>query len=185
MVENTKDIMIVVPCYNEEETIYKLISELKKVRIKLSNRYKIDVMLINDGSTDKTQPLIDSLSKSNKFLLYRQFSANAGHQSALRAGLEVCGNYEAVVMLDADMQHPPELIPEMITAWENGASIVQMIREDSVSEAGLLKYATSKLYYKIMNSISSLNLEYGASDFRLIDQSITTVQEAEDKTRLL
>lgn len=88
-------------------------------------------------------------------------------------------------MLDADMQHPPELIPEMISAWEDGATIVQMIRNDSASEAGAIKYAMSKLYYKVINSISSLSLEYGASDFRLINRITRKVISSKEKDLFL
>ena len=167
-----RTIAVVVPCYNEEAGLNHLLKSLKKQQ-KIKG-YSLDIILVNDGSLDKTLGTIKSVIKKHpKGIYYRSFAKNAGHQSALRAGLDVCGDYDAVIMLDADMQHPPELIPKMIAAWEDGASIVQMIREDSASEAGFMKYVTSKLYYKIMNSISSLNLEYGASDFRLIDQSIT------------
>lgn len=167
-----KKINIVIPCFNEQDTLKKLISELKGVRKKLEKNYKVDVTLVNDGSSDNTQLIIKQLADKNEFIHFRQLAANAGHQAALRAGLDVCSNYDAVIMMDADLQHPPELIPSMIDAWAKGASVVQMVRNDSSKEAGFLKFATSKLYYKIINSISSLNMEYGASDFRLIDRSV-------------
>lgn len=179
-------IAVVIPCYNEDAGLKHLLEALEKQRKKVK-KYELDIILVNDGSSDNTLDTIKAvIVKQPKGIYFRSFAKNSGHQSALRAGLEVCADYEAVIMLDADMQHPPELIPKMIAAWENGASIVQMVRDDSASEVGLIKYVTSKLYYKIINGISSLNLEYGASDFRLIDQTVTrTVIASKEKDLFL
>jgi glycosyltransferase involved in cell wall biosynthesis len=169
-----KKIIITLPCYNEEDTLQKLADELSKVRSKISKQYAIDVLFINDGSTDKTQKIIESLAKKNDFLFYREFAANAGHQAALRAGIEAGINYDAVIMMDADLQHPPEYISTMLEIWnKQSVNIVQMIRDDTRQEAGTVKYITSKGYYWFINKLSGLNLEYGASDFRLIDQVVT------------
>lgn len=164
-------IAIVVPCYNEEAGIDHLIEALCVTKNQVKN-YALDVVLINDGSSDATQQHIELSAKKYSFIYYRSFARNVGHQAALRAGIDACGGYDAVVMMDGDMQHPPELIPDMIKAWEDGANIVQMVRRDSAKETGMFKYLTSKLYYKVINAISSLNMQYGASDFRLIDKSV-------------
>lgn len=176
-------IAVVVPCYNEEDGLAHLIEALEVQRKAIKN-YKLEVILVNDGSSDATQKIIEETSKKSDFIFYRSFAKNVGHQSALRAGLDACAGYDAAIMLDADMQHPPELIGKMIAAWEQGASIVQMVRDDNAKEAGLVKYFTSKLYYKIINGISSLNMEYGASDFRLIDNSVVAAVIASNERNL-
>ena len=171
--KNTKKIIIVLPCYNEGEALTHTIDALVKVRAELTPKYQLDILFINDGSADNTQEVIERAAAEHIFIFYRQFAHNAGHQSALRAGLNAAVGYDATIMMDADMQHPPEQIPGMITAWETGIKVVQMTRDDSTKDVGFFKYTTSVWYYKFINWISDLNLEYGASDFRLIDKTVT------------
>ncbi len=171
--EPKKKLIIVLPCYNEGEALLYTIDALSKVREKLAAKYQLDIMFVNDGSADDTQQVIEKAAHEHDYIYYRQFAHNAGHQSALRAGLNASVDYDATIMMDADMQHPPELIPKMIEEWEKGAKIVQMTREDSAEDVGTLKYGTSKLYYRFLNWMSDLHLEYGASDFRLIDKVVT------------
>jgi len=171
--KRTKKILIVLPCYNESEGLTFTVDALQKVHNKLAKKYHVDVLFVNDGSSDDTQAVINAAAATHDFIYYRQFTFNAGHQSALRAGLNAAVDYDATIMMDADLQHPPELIPDMIAKWEEGNKIVQMVREDSARDAGAFKYATSRLYYKVINWLSGLTLEYGASDFRLIDKTVT------------
>lgn len=168
-----KRIAIVMPCYREEASLPHTISEIDKVRKKISASYDIDIMLVNDGSPDDTLKVIKDLSKKYSNLFYRSFSKNVGHQSALRAGLDAAGEYDAVVMMDADLQHPPSCIPSMLKEWEKGSKIVQMLREDSHEDVGIARFYIGKFYYWLINSISDIKLEYGASDFRLIDRTVT------------
>lgn len=170
-----KKIVVIVPCYNEGEGLAHIISALTAIHARMAKKYSLDVLLINDGSSDNTQEVIETLSKLNSFIYWREFAHNAGHQSALRAGLNAAVDYDAAIMMDADMQHPPEKIPLMIEKWEDGAKVVQMVREDNAKEAGRLKYITSLLYYRLINALSDLNLEYGSSDFRLIDRTVTEI----------
>lgn len=179
-----KKIVVVIPCYNEGEGLHYIVDALVDTRQKIAKKYTLDILFVNDGSADNTQDVIEAMSNIHSFIYWRRFARNAGHQSALRAGLDASVNYDAVIMMDSDMQHPPEFIPEMIKKWEDGAKVVQMIREDSMKEAGRLKYATSRLYYQVINSVSDLNLEYGASDFRLIDRSVTKTVAASRESDL-
>lgn len=169
----TKNIVVVIPCYNESEGLHHIIDALIGIRKDISQRYSLDVIFVNDGSQDDTQDVIEKVAKKHDFIYWRQFARNAGHQSALRAGLDAATTYDAVIMMDSDMQHPPELIPSMLEKWEEGAKVVQMVRRDSIEDAGRFKYTTSVLYYRLINAISDLKLEYGASDFRLIDKTVT------------
>jgi dolichol-phosphate mannosyltransferase len=170
-------VAVIIPCYNEEGSLVALLDRLAEVRNKL-DVYHLDVILVNDGSLDKTQNIIDDLAHQHQFVKYRQLSGNVGHQSALRAGLDAAVGYDAAIMMDGDLQHPPACIPKMLNTWQQtGANIVQMVRNDSSKEAGFLKYWTSRAYYRILNALSGLNLEYGSSDFRLIDAA-TIVETA-------
>ncbi len=167
-----KKVNIIVPCFNEEDSLLALFGAVKKERSNISG-YQLDLTLINDGSIDNTQNIIEELAKKNDWVYFREFAHNAGHQSAIRAGIDASTKYDSVIMLDADLQHPPKYIIEMLKIWEeSGCSIVQMLRRDNASEVGQVKYWTSKLYYKLINYLSGLNMEYGSSDFRLIDNTV-------------
>lgn len=181
-----KKIAIVIPCYKEEESLPHTLKALGDVRTKLKNKYDIDIILVNDGSPDNTQAVIEDWAKKLPYLYYREFSKNAGHQSALRAGLEASIDYDATIMLDADLQHPPELIPDMLMEWESGIKIVQMVRDDEAKEVGAVKLFVRKSYYRFINAISDIKLEYGASDFRLIDKTVTkTLSESIERDLFL
>lgn len=168
-------IVIVIPCFNESENINALIRALDVERIRLLEKYTIDYILIDDGSTDKTQSKLEKLSSTHKHLYYRSFAYNAGHQSALRAGINASTEYDATIMMDADLQHPPALIGEMLNKWIQGYELVQMTRDDSKNKISPFRKAWSNLYYRMINALSGLNLDQGASDFRLADQSIIKV----------
>lgn len=166
-------VVIVVPCFNETESLGELIRTISPIRTGLEASYEIDVMLVNDGSSDNTQQIIEQLSKKNRYIYYRELAHNSGHQSALRAGLDAVSAYDAAIMMDGDLQHPPECLPDMLKTWREGDyNIVQMLRDDSSKDVGLVKYWTSRLYYWLINSLSGLNIEYGSSDFRLVDQAV-------------
>jgi glycosyltransferase involved in cell wall biosynthesis len=174
-----RKIIVIVPCYNEEDSLPALLKALEPVRQKVRDAYLIDILLINDGSSDQTQAIIKRLSVQYPRVFYRQFAQNAGHQSALRAGLAVAVGYDAAVMMDGDLQHPPECIPEMLKTWEStGSNIVQMLRKDNRHDVGLFKNFTSHAYYKLLNYLSGLKMEYGSSDFRLIDNLVIRAVEA-------
>lgn len=178
-------VLCVVPCYNEEESLSFLIDEFKKVRKGLLKKISVELMLVNDGSSDGTQKLINEYAEKNDFIYYRQFARNAGHQSALRAGIDAADGYDAVIMMDADLQHPPSCIPAMIKEWQdNKIAIVQMLRDDSREDVGYVKWSTSKGYYWLINKLSGLGLEYGSSDFRLIDKSVVKVVKASSEKDL-
>jgi polyisoprenyl-phosphate glycosyltransferase len=181
-----KNIIIVMPCYKEEASLPHTIAEVDAVRSQLTSTYNVDVLLVNDGSPDKTQDVIEAVSEKYPYVYYRQFSKNVGHQSALRAGLNASTAYDAVIMMDADLQHPPKLIPKMLEEWEKGSKIVQMLRDDSHDDVGVARYFAGKFYYWMINAISDIKLEYGASDFRLIDKSVTkTVASSKENNLFL
>lgn len=173
--DKTTKIIAILPCYNEEESLHYTIDALETVRKKLPSKYLLDFLFVNDGSSDKTQAVIELAAQKNSHIYFREFSQNAGHQSALRAGINAAIDYDAVIMLDADMQHPPKLIPEMIKEWEAGFDVTQMIRDDDTEDVGSLKFFIRKANYSVFRFISGLQLEYGASDFRIVDKSVINI----------
>lgn len=171
-----KRVLIGVPCYNEEENIKELFHELNKVRSRLKEKYEINYLFVDDGSRDLTAKIIKELSAKNDFVYYRVFAKNSGHQAALRAAIDSAQNCDALIMMDADLQHPPEHIPKLIEYWsKDNFDIVQMVRNDTVRETGFFKFYTSKLYYGFINKISGLTIMAGASDFRLIDKKVISL----------
>lgn len=163
-------ISIVIPVYNEEKNITVLHEEIKRV---ISNSEEYQILFVNDGSVDKTLEKIKEIHCVEDNVYYLSFSKNFGHQNALRAGLDHCKG-DAVISMDGDLQHPPSMIPRMISLWKEGYKIVYTIREDN-QEIGRLKQWTSNYFYKIINLISDVNLKPGSADFRLLDKIV--VQE--------
>lgn len=168
-----KKISIVIPAHNEEGNIFLIHQRIKKVFSELQN-YHFEIIFVNDGSRDQTQAKIEELATQFEEVKFIEFSRNFGHQPAVKAGIDR-SNANAVISMDADLQHPPELIPDMIKKWEEGFDIVYTIRTYP-KEISAFKRKTSSLYYKFLSKISDVNLrEGGGSDFRLMDSSVVDV----------
>ena len=168
-----KKISVVIPAHNEEGNIPLIYQRVKDVFSTLEN-YRFEIIFVNDGSRDDTQKVIEELAQNNDEVKYIEFSRNFGHQHAVKAGMDSStGN--AMISMDADLQHPPELIPELIKRWEEGFDIVYTIRTYP-KQISAFKRKTSTLYYKFLTRISDVNLsEGGGSDFRLMDASVVDV----------
>ena len=156
-------ISIVIPAYNEDGNLRELYSELMKILPKLDKSWEI--IFVDDGSTDKTWEEILLLNQKNKAVKGIRFSRNFGHQYALFAGL-LHADGEAIISMDADLQHPPQLIPELIEKWENGSKIVHTIRSDP-EDFSFFKKITSKIFYKIFSFCAGVKINAGTADFRL------------------
>ena len=168
-----KKISVVIPAHNEEGNISLIYQRIKEVFSKLEN-YRFEIIFVNDGSRDNTQKVIEDLAQNHEEVKYIEFSRNFGHQPAVKAGMD-CSTGNAMISMDADLQHPPELIPELIKKWEEGFDIVFTIRTYP-KQISAFKRKTSKLYYKFLTRISDVNLsEGGGSDFRLMDASVVDV----------
>ena len=168
-----KKISVVIPAHNEEGNISLIYQRIKEVFSKLEN-YHFEIIFVNDGSRDNTQKVIEDLAQNHEEVKYIEFSRNFGHQPAVKAGMD-CSTGNAMISMDADLQHPPELIPELIKKWEEGFDIVFTIRTYP-KQISAFKRKTSKLYYKFLTRISDVNLsEGGGSDFRLMDASVVDV----------
>jgi dolichol-phosphate mannosyltransferase len=166
---NKPEISIVIPTYCEEGNISELYNqlenELKKVKI-----HSFEIIYVNDGSHDNSLMKIKELTVRDNRVKFIHFSRNFGHQNALRAGLDFAQG-AAVISMDADLQHPPELIPTLIDFWRAGNKIVYTKRKDT-SDLSFFKKLTSKMFYKLVNYLSETKLEEGTADFRLLDRTV-------------
>ena len=170
MAENKKtiELSIIVPIYNEQDTIPELYERLIGAAIKVSENYEI--IFINDGSKDNSLGQLIQLSRHNEKVFYIHFSRNFGHQIAVSAGLDFCSG-KAVVIIDGDLQDPPELIPTLYQKYKEGYEVVYAKRLEREGES-LFKKITAKLFYRILKNITSINIPLDTGDFRLIDKKV-------------
>lgn len=161
-----KTITILLPAYNEAESMKELESCMQQV-IKDNPDYNWEFLMINDGSTDDTLELMVSLSQQNSCYHYLDLSRNYGKEIAIMAGLDYAEG-DAVIIMDADMQHPIEVIPEMLKYWEEGYDDVYAQRQ--ASDEPWIKRHTSKLYYKILQKSTNIPIQKDTGDFRLLDR---------------
>jgi dolichol-phosphate mannosyltransferase len=168
--ENHFKLSVVVPCFNEQESLLEMYGVLSK---ELSIYENAEVIFVDDGSKDATLAILKQLNRTDKRVQYISFSRNFGHQNALKAGLNASSG-DCVVSLDADLQQPPALIHEMVKKWQEGYEIVYTIRTKT-ENSSWFKRTTSHLYYKIINWLSEVKIEDGAADFRLLDKKVVDV----------
>ena len=162
-----KKITIIVPAYNEEESLLFLYERLTKLIDSIKN-YEFEVLFINDGSRDKTLELIKEIRQKDNRYCYVNLSRNFGKEIAMMAGLDYAKG-DAVIFIDADLQDPPELIPELIKYWEEGYDDVYAKRKSRDGETFLKKF-TSKMYYKVLQKVSRVEIQKDTGDFRLLDR---------------
>lgn len=162
---NDFKVSVIVPVYNEEGCVLDLSARTLSV---LKQYPDYEILFIDDGSKDATLAILKKLHSENNKINYLSFSRNFGHQNALRAGTQNAVG-DCIISLDGDLQHPPELIPELIAKWKEGYDIVYTIRRE-VQKLPFLKRVTGKVFYKLMNKISDINFENGEADFRLLDR---------------
>jgi len=165
-----KLISIIVPVYNEEQSLPELHERLDKVFDKLKENYNFELIFVNDGSRDKSMQIINSICNNNNYAKFIDFSRNFGKEIATSAGLHHARG-DAVVILDADLQHPPELIPQFLEKWTSDKQMIIGIRKKRLDKC-LFKKTCSKLFYLIMNLISETGITANTTDFRLIDKKI-------------
>lgn len=168
-----KKISIVIPAHNEEGNVGLIHEKIKEVFSGLKN-YDFEIIFVNDGSRDSTQEKLVELSQKFEEVKFIEFSRNFGHQPAVKAGLDYAtGN--AVISMDGDLQHPPEVIPKLIEKWEEGYDIVYTVRTYP-AQISYFKRKSSDFFYHLLSSISDVDLTKGAgSDFRLLDESAAEV----------
>jgi len=163
------DISIVLPAHNEAGNISAIAAALAQV-MALSTSY--EVIFVDDGSSDGTLTAIRAAAR-DPCIRYLSFTRNFGHQAALRAGLRHA-NGRAVIVMDADFEHPPELIPQLIAAWCGGARIVATRRDDDASVSAS-KRLSSRMYYRFLDAIGDVRIEPGSADYMLLDRAVVDV----------
>lgn len=168
---NKKIISILIPVCNEEGNVPAIANAIYQVFENLD--YSYEIIFIDDGSNDKTLENIRKQSINYSNIFFISLSRNFGHQNALKAGLDASKG-DCIISMDGDLQHPPELIPELIKKWEEGYDIVYTIRKDH-QEMPMLKRKTSAMFYNFLNRLSDIDLESGTADFRLIDRNVVNV----------
>jgi polyisoprenyl-phosphate glycosyltransferase len=166
-----KTISIVIPAYNEAENIPVIAGRIKTLFETLPYAYHI--IFVNDGSSDQSAEVLAALSQSDEKVFFINLARNFGHQLALKSGIDVAKG-DATINMDCDLQHPVEMIPTLIEAWEEGNDIVYTLREED-KKLSFFKRITSSGFYYILGKLSDVNLEEGAADFRLYDKKVQKV----------
>ncbi len=164
---NQPVISIIIPCFNEEEGLPDFHKTLSGV---LTDDYKFEIIYVNDGSRDQTLAVIKEITTTDNRVKYISFSRNFGHQNALKSGLDYCTG-ACAISLDADLQHPPGLIHDMLKLWKEGYDVVYTLRDEHQG-ISIFKKMTSGLFYRIINILSDTKIEKGAADFRLTDRKV-------------
>lgn len=159
---------IVVPAYNEELVIIESYNRLTKILKSINEPYEL--IFVNDGSRDKTFDIILDLIKTDNSVALINFSRNFGHQNAITAGMDYARG-DAIVVIDADLQDPPEAILEMIKLWKDGFQVVYGKRKSRQGET-FFKKITAKYYYRILNKLTDVEIPVDTGDFRLIDRKV-------------
>lgn len=161
-----KKISIVVPVYNEQDNLKEFHKRI--TAIMNDTGYDYNLVFVDDGSKDSSAFILKQLVEEDNHVEAYLLSRNYGHQMALTCGLDNADG-DAVITMDGDLQHPPELLPELIRLWEEGSEIV-MTKRLATEDAGFLKNITSSCYYKLINIMSKVEITPGGSDFRLMDK---------------
>ena len=167
-----KKISVVIPMYYEEEVADCCYERVSDVLQKIED-YDYEIIFVNDGSKDKTLELLRNMAEKDEHVKVVSFSRNFGHQAAVTAGLKFVTG-DAIVIMDADLQDPPELIPEMIKLWEDGSEVIYGKRKTRPGES-VFKLLTAKMFYDFLNSMSEVDIPKNTGDFRLVDRKVVDV----------
>ncbi|MBY0291761.1 MAG: glycosyltransferase family 2 protein [Alphaproteobacteria bacterium] len=166
-----KHLTIVAPVYNEESVILHFYEKTSQVLSTLKTKYKTRFLFVVDRSTDNTLVILRHLAKNNPDVQVLSLSARFGHQMSLLAGIDSANDADVIIMMDSDLQHPPELIPQLLEKYEEGNDIVFTIREENKGIGSIRKYS-GKLFYLLLNFISEIPIIENAADYRLISPKI-------------
>ena len=165
-----KTLSVIVPCYNEEAVISVTYSRLKNVLSELDN-FSSRIIFINDGSKDKTREMLSAIAAEDQSVQVINFSRNFGHQKAVTAGIHHCST-DLAIIIDADLQDPPELIPAILAKQEaEQANVIYCVRKSRAGESKF-KLWTAKIFYRMLNKLSEVQFPLDTGDFRLIDASV-------------
>lgn len=176
-----KKVTLLIPCYNEEKTLPLLYPELKKQIETLNSKYEWEILFVDDGSRDATLDIIKALRAADPQISYVSLSRNFGKENAMLAGFDYAQG-DCVIILDADLQDPPSLIPSMLDSWEEGYQDVYAKRSDRGKESWLRR-KMALLFYKLLDKSTSFDMLQNVGDFRLLDrqcvEALRTMRETE------
>ncbi len=182
--DTKKLVTIMVPAYNEKDVLHMLYERLQKIMDE-NNAYDFEILFINDGSKDNTLDIIKELRSKDKRVCFVNLSRNYGKETAMMAGFDYCKG-DCVIILDADLQDPPELIPEMLKYWNEGYDDVYAKRRSRKGETFLKKF-TSKMYYKTLQHMTNIEIQKDTGDFRLLDrrcvEALKSMRESQRYTK--
>lgn len=170
-----KKISVIIPMYYEEEVVTECYNRMTDVLSNIEG-YDYEIICVNDGSKDKTLLILEGIAQRDRTVKIISFSRNFGHQAAVTAGLKYVTG-DVAVIIDADLQDPPELIPEMLKLWEQGNQIIYGKRKKRVGES-VFKLLTAKIFYKILNALSDVEIPKDTGDFRLVDRKVVDVMNS-------
>jgi len=160
---------VVTPAFNEADGLPQLVKELEPVLASLADDYEI--LVVDDGSRDETLDVLAELHAQSPRVRYVSLSRNFGHQAAILAGLENAHG-DVVVSMDADLQHPPDLLPEMVDLWQAGNDVVYTVKRPSSLNTSWGRRLLMRVGYSILRRVSGMDLQFGQSDFRLLDRAV-------------
>lgn len=166
-------ISVVVPIYNEQEVIYEFYERITKVLESVIDYYDYEIIFVDDGSYDNSLKILKKLCLKNNKIKAISFSRNFGHQLAVTAGIDHAEG-DAIIIIDADLQDPPETIIEMLKTWKKNFNVVYCVREAREGE-NFFKLFSAKLFYRLLNKLSSTNIPLDTGDFRLIDKQVADI----------
>ncbi len=176
---------IIVPIYNEEEVLPELhrrLGELLDVLVEVAGRWEI--VFVDDGSSDRSPLLLDELARAEPRYRVVRFARNFGHQAAITAGLD-CAEGDAVVVMDADLQDPPEVVQQMLAKWREGYDVVYGVRRKRLGET-IFKRVTAAAYYRLMNAALGVQIPKDVGDFRLMSRPVVlTLRSLREKHRFM
>lgn len=176
-----KKVSLLIPAYNEEDSLGLLYNELNKV-IDTIPGYEFEILFVNDGSNDNTLDILRNLQKRDSRINYISFSRNFGKETAMAAGFDYVSG-DAVVIMDADLQDPPQLIKEMILYWEEGYDDVYAKRRSREGETWFKKF-TSSAFYRLLQRMTKIPIQEDTGDFRLLDRrAIESLKKLREKQR--
>ena len=165
-----KKVSFIIPCYNEEEVLPLLYQRLNNVSNELKD-YECEFIFINDGSKDKTEEIVENLNKNDNRVKLYSFARNFGHQAAVSCGIHRCESDFAII-IDADLQDPPEIIPDMIKEYEKTKTPIIYGKRISREGESLFKKLTASIFYRLINLLSEVQFPVDTGDFRLIDKTV-------------
>ena len=168
-----KRITFVIPMYYEEEVAEECYKRVSNVLKTIYEEYDGEIIFVNDGSKDKTLEILEKIAKKDEKVKIISFSRNFGHQAAVTAGLKYATG-DAVVIMDADLQDPPELVPDMLEYWKKGYDVIYGKRKKRAGESAF-KLLTAKAFYSTLNKLSDVEIPKDTGDFRLVDRKVVDV----------